>query len=150
MKRINYILGWSSIWIAAIVLVIILYYASKAFGGSMKFEWEEGASTSVYTLRLTRINLSTYTPGVAKDYKSVGVSSVTIPDICQTFYPTDANSYGLVCKVGGYKKVNNAWIWMGWSKPVVLDILGDMGELCESPNSGTQLYNLSYPLHPAQ
>lgn len=149
MKKLTYILGWSLVWIAVAALTIFLYY-TKAFGGSLKFEWEEGEPTSVYTLRLTRINLSTYTPGIAKSYTSVGVSSVTISDICQTFYPTDTNSYGLVCKVGGYKKVNNSWIWMGWSKSVVLDILGDMGELCESPNPGTQLYNLPYPLHPAK
>ena len=149
MKQVTYFLMWSLVWIAVVGLILFLCF-TKAFGGTLRFEWEEGAPTSVYTLRLTRINLSTYTPGVAKSYTSVGVSAIDIKDICQVFYPTDTNSYGLICKVGGYKKVNNTWIWMGWSKPVVLDILGDMGELCESPNPGTQLYNLPYPLHSAQ
>ena len=135
-----------------LIIILLLLFATIANAGEILFDWDGEGVDSVYTLRLIRISLGI---GINlglnyKDYTSTGITSYIVTDICERFYPpaTDEGRYGLLCKVGAYYKIDNKWVWQGWSKPVVLDIWGDLGNTCKDPTAPVLMYNLPYPTNP--
>jgi len=135
-----------------LALIILLLLASAvADAGTVKFSWDAAGATCVYTVRLTRINISSCScyPMLYQDYTTVA-TSIVVSDICQKFYPavSDTANYGLIAKVGGYRKDGLKWTWLGWSRNAVLDLYADFG--CGNPTTPPLYINLPYPISPAQ
>ena len=135
----------------SLLLWVLLLSPQYSNAGSLQLSWDQGPADSVYTARLTKLNLNTHSPGTSKDYTVTGTCNLIISDVCSVFYPgpSETDSFALIIKLGAYDKINTKWVWRGWSW-AVLDMKGDLGAICTGVNTGVQLYNLPYPLHPGE
>jgi len=126
--------------------LILLGFLSYANAGNVQFSWNSAGTTCSYTVRLTRININTCScyPQLTQDY-TTSATSIVISTICQKFFPvaSDTASYGLIAKVGGYRKEGTKWVWLGWSRNALLDLYADFG--CGNPTAPPLYINLPYP-----